>query len=155
METRTLLHVDPVAGALRAPWFLMTVNVPERTLCSRHTTRVLRARKYEALKNTNNPGSSQLKFEKAPTSTCCGPRVFKFDSLLLSHSRLTLLLSTMSDMVNFVDEQEARMNLPDEAFEDYIARMVLAMNKYNRSGSGPSPCTNTILHYSQGRNTAH
>lgn len=61
----------------------------------------------------------------------------------------------MSDMVNFVDEQEARMNLPDEAFEDYIARMVLAMNKYNRSGSGPSPCTNTILHYSQGRNTAH
>ena len=40
-----------------------------------------------------------------------------------------LLLSIMSDLDNFLAEQEARMGLRDEPFEDYIARMTVAMDK--------------------------
>ena len=51
--------------------------------------------------------------EKAPISTCC----------VLS------LLAIMSDLDDFLAEQEARMSLQDEPFDDYIARRMVAMDK--------------------------
>lgn len=64
------------------------------------------------LKNTNNPGMSQN--GKAPNWHV---------------PQALLLLSIMSDLDNFLAEQEARMGLRDEPFEDYIARMTVAMDK--------------------------
>ena len=58
-------------------------------------------------------GFNWVKMEKAPISTCC----------VLS------LLAIMSDLDDFLAEQEARMSLQDEPFDDYIARRMVAMDK--------------------------